>query len=325
VPAIGLVLGGGGATGLAFHAGALAALEEVVGFDARSARIIVGTSAGASTGAFIRAGFGGEDLVRRALGDSPAAEVADALERYGPPIDVSALPKPRMVSRQGPAAPRRLLQAVRRPRGQRVGTLFSALVSEGKVSPTIVSEPMDRMFADGWPNEPLWVCVVRLDEGARVVWHAGSTEGEVDVTIGTAVAASCAVPGWYKPVVVNGARFVDGGVWSPTNADVLADEDLDAVIVSSPMSGVPAAARSRTDAGSRLFMRRYVMREIAGLRRRGVPTLILEPSAGDLAKMGGNALDPARRAPVTRQVRESMLERLRSGDLAPRLEELGLG
>ena len=44
---VGLVLGGGGRIGLAYHAGALAALEHDLGWDPRSADVIVGTSVGA--------------------------------------------------------------------------------------------------------------------------------------------------------------------------------------------------------------------------------------------------------------------------------------
>ena len=45
-PRIGLVLGGGGLTGTAFHAGVVAGLAEFAGWDARAAEVIVGTSAG---------------------------------------------------------------------------------------------------------------------------------------------------------------------------------------------------------------------------------------------------------------------------------------
>jgi predicted acylesterase/phospholipase RssA len=45
-PRIALVLGAGGVAGGAFHAGALAALHDALGWDARSADLVVGTSAG---------------------------------------------------------------------------------------------------------------------------------------------------------------------------------------------------------------------------------------------------------------------------------------
>ena len=62
VSRIGLVLGGGGAVGHGFHSGVLAALEDVVGFDARTAEVIVGTSGGATIAGLVRAGVTGTDL-----------------------------------------------------------------------------------------------------------------------------------------------------------------------------------------------------------------------------------------------------------------------
>src|SRR4051794_17674678 len=48
-----LVLGAGGLTGDAFHRGVLRALAER-GYDARTADLVVGTSAGSMVGAFLR-------------------------------------------------------------------------------------------------------------------------------------------------------------------------------------------------------------------------------------------------------------------------------
>src|SRR6478735_9602223 len=59
---IGLVLGAGGTTGAAFHAGALLALEQDLGWDPREADIIVGSSAGSIVGALLRAGLTTDDL-----------------------------------------------------------------------------------------------------------------------------------------------------------------------------------------------------------------------------------------------------------------------
>ncbi|HEX5911537.1 MAG TPA: hypothetical protein VFY54_00240, partial [Rubrobacter sp.] len=58
----GLVLGGGGLAGASFHAAALATLEIDLGWDARTASVVLGTSAGALTGALLRLGVSGTDL-----------------------------------------------------------------------------------------------------------------------------------------------------------------------------------------------------------------------------------------------------------------------
>ena len=59
---VGLVLGGGGVVGQAYHSGVLAVLEHDFGFDARTADMIVGTSAGSITGTLLRLGVSAEDL-----------------------------------------------------------------------------------------------------------------------------------------------------------------------------------------------------------------------------------------------------------------------
>ena len=65
---VGLVLGAGGVAGGAWHAGVLAALAEETGWDARSAAVIVGTSAGSIIGAALRSGVAPRDLHATAVG-----------------------------------------------------------------------------------------------------------------------------------------------------------------------------------------------------------------------------------------------------------------
>ena len=67
-PRVGLVLGGGGAVGAAYHAGALAAIEHDLGWDAHDADVIVGTSAGALVGALLRLGAPATDLAALTVG-----------------------------------------------------------------------------------------------------------------------------------------------------------------------------------------------------------------------------------------------------------------
>ena len=73
VPRVGLVLGAGGIVGQAYHAGVLAALEVDLGWDARSADVIVGTSAGSVMGTALRMGLAATDLAAWAVGAEPSA------------------------------------------------------------------------------------------------------------------------------------------------------------------------------------------------------------------------------------------------------------
>src|ERR1700736_3782564 len=68
---VGLVLGAGGMVGMAYHAGDLRALEQVSGFDAAGADLLVGTSAGSVVAAHLRSGWSVADFWELALGTHP--------------------------------------------------------------------------------------------------------------------------------------------------------------------------------------------------------------------------------------------------------------
>src|SRR4051812_8558232 len=70
VPRVALVLGAGGVTGGAFHAGVLSALVDATSWDPRDAELIVGTSAGSATGGALRAGLSARDMAARARGEA---------------------------------------------------------------------------------------------------------------------------------------------------------------------------------------------------------------------------------------------------------------
>lgn len=310
---IGFVLGAGGATGHGFHTGVLAALADVARIEAHDADLLVGTSAGSMVSALLRAGLHADDLYARALGEPPSARVREVLGRLGPPP--ASMPRPERVGPLRPASVNGLLAAGLRPWNARAGTVAAALVPEGTMPSEVISAPLQRVFGGRWPDRPTWICAVRLDDGKRVVF--GREHRAADPA--DAVAASCAVPGWFSPVSIAGTRYVDGGAWSPTNADLVADERLDLVIVSSPMSSTPTASVRRVDAPARLLHHGYLRAEVARLRRRGTRVVTIEPTRADLDVMGLNAMDALRRATVARQVRASVAERLRGGDLRRQL------
>jgi NTE family protein len=104
--------------------------------------------------------------------------------------------------------------------------------------------------------------------------------------VASACAASCAVPGYVRPVLIDGAEYVDGGMHSPTNADLLADCDLDLIVVSSPMSIETPAARPRLDLPFRLRFHGFLRSEVWALRKRGVQVLTIEPDRATTRLMG---------------------------------------
>ena len=305
---VGLVLGAGGVVGHAWHAGVVAALAET-GWDARRADVVVGTSAGSVVGALLRAGLGAADIYARAT-EQPLSEAGRRIIASGMGSGPMAAPTFRPPPRGGwaPASPTTLLRAFN-PFNPRLGLLAAGGLPRGTTDTAIISEGIGRLHADGWPDRPLWVCAVRLRDGGLVVFGRDA----VKATVGEAVAGSCAIPGFFAPVRIGGEDHVDGGVHSPTNADLLAGRGLDLVVVSSPMSlDRSAARRPRPALALRLGHRAALFREIAAVRRSGTTVVSFQPGADDIAAMGGPgaAMRPERRKPVARQARETTLRRL---------------
>jgi NTE family protein len=116
------------------------------------------------------------------------------------------------------------------------------------------------------------------------------------------VVASCSIPGWYEPAVIDGRRYVDGGVRSSTSLRSLAQAGLDEIYVLAPMASVvpdrPARTTERLERRVRRLVTRTLLREAEALRAGGTRVTVLTPGPEDLAAMGFNLMDPRRRQPV---------------------------
>lgn len=308
---IGLVLGAGGIVGGAYHAGTLAAIHELTGWDPRDADVVVGTSAGSGAGATLRAGLSPADMFARATGASMSAAGRKLVGAQAPVIDLPTRPlRPRGIPR--PAAPQLLGAALLRPwRGTRPMSALAGLLPEGSIPTEAIGERVRALYPAGtrWPDRPLWICAVRLRDGRRVVF--GRDPADVP-DIGVAVEASSAIPGFFRPVRIGEERYIDGGVHSPTNAELLARLSLDGVVVVSPMSaenGEPAIG-----AVGRMASSWSLTREVRQLRASGTPVVTIQPTRADIRVMGPNAMDPRRRADVARQAHSSAIARLKRDD-----------
>lgn len=310
-PRVGLVMGAGGVVGQAFHVATLSAIREVTGWDPNSAAIVVGTSAGSTVGAYLRAGISAQDLAAHVAGEEPSPVAAHRLELLH---DVPLLEPdgPRSWSAPSPE----LWWNAARLRVQ-PGTLIASLVPQGRVSMLPYAEALGRVTGTDWPAKPFWICAARLRDGRRVVF---GRDEQTDIV--SAVNASCAIPGFFRPGLINGEQYVDGGMHSPTNADVLVDEPLDLAVVLSPMSVSAAVRRFTLDHPMRLVFRARLAREAARLRTAGIPIVTFSPNADDLEVMAGDAMDHDRAKQVVAHVRESVARRLKTGthgDLLARL------
>lgn len=284
--------------GVAYHGAVMAALEEVTGWDPRQAEVIVGTSAGSITASMLRAGVPAHDLVRISEG-RPLSEEGTRLAEVGRPH--RPRPKVRDALHWRPVAdPLGVMHGVIKRRGRPLPSVVAALMPAGGISTDAISRGIDAVFAGGWPEESLWLCAVALRDGKRVVFGHGRAP---DASVGAAVAASSAVPGYFKPVNIAGRRYVDGGVRSLTNMDLMAGADLDLVIVSSPMSHASARPALAADTLMRQALRAGLRSEVASLRRTGVPVVAIEPDHRITRAMGLNPMDARPRGTVSRVAR----------------------
>jgi NTE family protein len=253
-----LVLGGGGITGIAWELGVLAGLAEV-GVDLTGADLVVGTSAGSVVGAQVACGGDLEALYARQLepatGERAARMTRAALARYG--------------------------WALLRSRGRdvefrrRVGALALAAEQAGLTPPE--QERLDvigsRLVGREWPDRALTVTAVDAHTGGFRTFDRDS-----GVPLLQAVAASCAVPGVYPPVTIDGRRYVDGGIRSAANADLA--EGYDRVVVLAP---IPRGVGPLTSVDA----------QVTGMVAR---VAVVAPDEPSRTAIGRNVLDPAARA-----------------------------
>lgn len=94
---------------------------------------------------------------------------------------------------------------------------------------------------------PTVICATDFDHGRRVEFTSGR--------LGVRVAASCAIPIVFEPVVIGGVRYVDGGVLHNLPAWALRDRcDYLIGVSCSPMPELEAPASGIVDIARRSFV-----------------------------------------------------------------------
>ena len=316
---VALVLGAGGSAAEAWHAGVTRALHDATGWDARSAELIVGTSAGAITGLGLRTGISPCDLYTLKKGETCSRESREILDRIV--TDHSEGRRDRSEQAWGtewiPQAPLLVARSLWPPWQLRPVHAAVGLMPRGVRTTDALEQWLSEMHPDPWPTQRFWVPVVRLDNGRRVVFG----RDDVQTTAARAVRATCAVPALHEPVTVGGNHYVDGAIHSATNADLAGPPDFDAVVVSSMMSGPASWPKVRRGlhtalskiknafdentlihsgsgpawwneawshawndglavrAAQRQRMASVLRNEVDGIRRRGTSVLVIEPDA----------------------------------------------
>ena len=215
---LGLVLGGGGVVGISWEIGVLDALAAEGVLDPATAATIIGTSAGSVVGTRIATGQALDVLVkeqtsppaRSGQGAAAAPDMSNVMAIFGKLMTATEMTA-ELAKEVGAAA-------VAAPTGSEdawVGS-FEQLLQ-----------------ADDWPaDRDLRVVALSCTTGERRAWTRDS-----GAPLARAVASSCAVPGLFPTVEIDGDRYTDGGAWSASNADLLHADGHDAVLFVGPISG----------------------------------------------------------------------------------------
>ncbi len=258
-----LVLGGGGVAGIAWITGLLAGLADA-GQDVSGADLIVGTSAGSAVAAQLGSGLSLDELYdRQTRPELQAAEIMADLD-----LDTFAAEMTGALT--GASSPAEL---------RRAAGAF-ALAASTVPEPARLAVIESRLPSHEWPARALKIIAVDAATGDPRVFENGSGVSLVD-----AVTASCAVPGIWPPVTIQGRRYIDGGVRSGENADYAAGAAR--VLVIAPLGT------------TELFPTEVPLsKAVARLRSGGAAVAIVAPDEASQSAVGQNPLDPSRRAPA---------------------------
>ena len=205
-----LALGSGGATGVAWEAGVLVGLaagpdgDGADGVDVLAADRIIGTSAGALVAA---------ELLRCGV---------DEL------VTLANTPKPRITQMTAKVVAR-LIRAQVTP-DRRAALVWLGQPGARAWTPQAEASWIDYAAADlagmPWPQR-LTVTATNIRTGRPTLFTAAS-----GVELRRAVAASCAIPGIFPPVMIDGDLYMDGGMTTPGNLDLAAGADAVLAVVS---------------------------------------------------------------------------------------------
>jgi NTE family protein len=299
---VGLVLGAGGVLGGAWLTGALYALATETGWDPAEAERIIGTSAGSMVGALLASGVPPWFMVAHSRGETFEG-LTGVDGRPASEADRSAGAAFRPARGALPWWPGSLPLALRtavRPMRFPPAAVAAGWLPRGIVSNDPLRDTIRRVAPSGWaPHHGLRIIACDYATGRRVRFGAPDAP---EAELADAVAASCSIPGFYRPVRIGGRLYVDGGMWSTSNLDLLRTEDLDLIICLNPTSSLHPL--HSWDPAERIaqFMRnasgRRLGSETRKLRAAGHRVVLIQPTREDLLVIGPNLMSRRRRNEV---------------------------
>ena len=294
-PRVGLVLGGGGARGIA-HIGVLKELERLrIPVDA-----IAGTSMGAIVGGLYASGLMADELEQIVLSLDWSQALFDTPQRKNLSF-------------------RRKQDDVRYPIGLELGVrdrsiiLPRGLVQGQNLDPLLRELTADVAHIQDFSDLPIPFRAVatNIETGERHVMSSGD--------LARSIRASMSVPGLIAPTSLDGSLLVDGGVVANLPIDVIRDMGVDIIIavdVEFPLY-VPdelESAPAITEQMLTILMRKETVRQIETL---GSGDILIRPELGTFASSNfGDAQFPIEKGTAAIDTVEARLTELGIGEVA---------
>ena len=293
---VGLVLGAGGIQGGAWLTGGFDALAEETGWDPADADYVVGTSAGSMIGALCASGVPPWFMVAHSRGETFDGVRRRARDARPPTADRAA--GAGFELERDLAADRPRLLAACAPHSRQPAPLHAGDCRSAAGCPAGSSRP-SRSRRRSAASSPAAGARIRTSGSSPATTRPAAASpfgraGAPRADLADAVAASCAIPGIYHPVTIGGRRYVDGGIYSASNLDLLRDEGFDLVICLNPTSTLhPIRAINPRDAVTIFFRRASGHRlgsEAKKMRAIGAEVVLIQPTGDDLEAMGPNLM-----------------------------------
>ncbi|MDX3854949.1 patatin-like phospholipase family protein [Streptomyces sp. AK02-01A] len=208
-PRVGIILGGGGESGVAWETAVLAALDDKARLTRDTVDVVVGTSAGAIAGAYFSAVDDLGQVVEAQRAGKGVSAPVPAGKGDPLPKDVIAA----LSSTQGTIE----------ERGRRIGAL--AMKAKTLISgPDLVAYVGSALPDKEWPALDFRATSVNAGTGETVLWKKSD-----DVPLAAAVASSAAVPGFLPAIEIDGQHYTDAPR-ATFSAGLVKEKKLDAII-----------------------------------------------------------------------------------------------
>ncbi|WP_314036301.1 patatin-like phospholipase family protein [Dietzia sp. CH92] len=280
---VALVLGCGGTIGAAWAIAALQALSDQAGLDPREADVLLGTSAGAELVTMLAGGVSVSELVDMQCGRATDPRLRDHIASTPasvPPLPRFPLLNPGLVRRRSGLAG------------------LTGIAPTGRADASWLQRLAEQFEVGAWlPHPAARMVAYDVRAGERVVFGA---PGSPIATVGEALRASWATPGWMPPVPIGDRIFVDGGMGSTASVDLIGPDEADLIYVIAPMASapgvrIPGAGGTIEYRMIRRPMSAVLHAEIATARSRGTTVVPILPTPADLAGLSPHFMNGSQR------------------------------